>query len=128
MNEREWLDSLKAGDAVIVRNHPYEYVATVVRRDKAKIVVQREGYRYDEKYSAKSARGFSRGSGWGRTITVATPERLAKIRAERHRRALVDRIHNTPLDTRSTEVLETVVALLYPAPLPSNERDGSVLT
>lgn len=114
MGEANWLDALKPGDTVIVYDHPYERIAAVVKRDKVKIVARCEGYSYDDSFSAKHGRAFGDSDWRSKKLSEASPTRVAKIREVNRRTKLTTDIGNAQLESRTTEVLEAVAALLYP--------------
>jgi hypothetical protein len=117
MTEREFLDGLKAGDAVVIAERGRHDLLTVVdRRDKVKIVARNRTWAVGvQSFSAKHGSELGR-SRWGSPrLEAATPERVEAIRlAERVRRAQ-HRIQNAHLDSLPIETLEAAAELLTPA-------------
>lgn len=112
----EWLENLKAGDAVI-RSHGYG-VRTLMLSRVLKVTPSQVVLPHDERFSRKDGRRIGAKGYYTLSILEATPERLAEVR----RTKLVSRLtHDTDFDEFPLSTLEAVVALLDKE---KNDADG----
>jgi hypothetical protein len=112
-NEQAWLDSLKAGDAVVVDVGGWGMAncreATVARTTKTGITVGQTVFR------RKGGDMFGGGMWRGAILRQPTPELLADITEERTRRNALTRIENTLWREQATAKLVRIVAILAEA-------------
>lgn len=116
MNYKEWLDSLKAGDEIAMRDgfgYAKYSLGVVTRRDKVKIVVQPSDGTRETVFSAKSGRipggrdAYSR-----RGIDPVTDAIRETVRRDK----LLKRVENASWHKLTTEELQSICDTLSAAP------------
>jgi len=100
-----WTNELKAGDKVIVSDHPYEYIRTVERVTKTQVVINHSS----SKFRISNGRLVG-GSSWDRLLLIEpTPERIEKIIKKNIRNDLVKRFRKINTDHLSNVQLEKII-------------------
>lgn len=89
---KEYLDSLKPGDEVVIALGNYEQtpaIARVVRRTKTQVIVKRYGTDFEMRFRKKDGRMVGSESYYSSFIRHCSPEELKEIKNEKQFQKLV---------------------------------------
>lgn len=103
---KDWLETIKAGDEVIVVNNYHQSVVRVDRTTPTQLVIG------SIKYNRRTGRRVGADIWNTDSLSEATPEVVTKVREQMKRRKIINRLETIRWKDVQTDILERVAELI----------------